>query len=132
MNILGTKLRNSSNLGMKLKSAQTLGKKLLSDAASSAIQGAKRAEVLLNQGGNAIDIGARKIGNTAGVVDRSLGRLNPYLQGSPLESISTGIRDLAKGTQVISNEARQGGRDLIKLSQRGLAKKVEDEVKQFV
>ena len=132
MNVLGQKLKNVSNLGMKLKSAQTLGKKLLSDAASSAIQGAKCGEVLLNQIGNAVDVGSRKVSNTAGTIDRSLGRLTPYVQGTVLEGVSTVARDLAKGTRVIANESRVAGKDLVKLSERGLADKVKNEVQRFV
>ena len=132
MNILGQKLKINQNLGQKLKSAQVVGKKLLSDAASSAIQGAKKAEILLNNTGNAIDIGARKVSNTASMIDRNLARINPYLQGSPLEGISTALRDGSKATKLIANEARVGGQDLVKLSQRGLAEKVKNEVQQFV
>jgi hypothetical protein len=132
MNVLGQKLKNSSMLGAKLKNAQTIGKKLLSQAASNAIQGASQAEKIVGRAGKAIDIGSRQVANTAGVVDRSIGRLNPYLSGTPLESVSTSIRDLAKGVQVASKEARIGGQDLTKLSKRGLAQKVEDRVKKFV
>ena len=132
MNILGQKLRNTSMLGQKLKNAQVVGKKLLSQAASGAIQGAAKGEKLVGRAGKAVDVGSRQVANTAGVVDRSLGRLNPYLSGTPLESVSTGVRDLAKGIQVSAKEARVGGQDLVKLSKRGLAQKVEDKVKKFV
>ena len=132
MNILGQKLRNTSMLGQKLKNAQVVGKKLLSQAASGAIQGASKGEKLVGQIGKAVDVGSRKVANTAGVVDRSLGRLNPYLAGTVLEGVSTVGRDLAKGLQVSAKEARVGGQDLTKLSQRGLAQKVEDKVKKFV
>jgi hypothetical protein len=132
MNVLGQKLRNTSMLGAKLKNAQTIGKKLLSQAASGAIQGAARGEQLVGRAGKAIDVASRQVANTAGVVDRSLGRLNPYLSGSPLEGLSTGVRDLAKGVQLTAKEGRVGGQDLVKLSQRGLAQKVEDKVKKFV
>ena len=132
MNILGQKLRNTTVLGAKLKNAQVLGKKLLSQAASDAIQGAAKAEKLVGRAGRAIDVGARQVSNTSGVVDRSLGRLNPYLSGTPLESVSTGIRDLAKGVQVSAKEARVGGQDLVKLSQRNLAQKVDDKLRKFV
>ncbi len=132
MNVIGQKLRNNTALGAKLKNAQVLGKKLLSQAASSAIQGAAKSEKLVGRAGKAIDIASRQIGNTSGVVDRSLGRLNPYLSGTPLESVSTGIRDLAKGVQLSSKEGRLVGQDLTKLSQRGYAQKVDDKVKKFV
>lgn len=133
MNILGQKLKNASIIGQKLKSVQTLGKKLLSDASSAAIQGSKKAEVLLNQVGNAVDVGGRKVANTAGMVDRTLGRLQPYVSGTVLEGVSTGLRDLAKGTRLVANESRVvAGKDLVKLSERGLAEKVENEVKRFV
>jgi len=132
MNVIGQKLKNVSNLGMKLKAGQILGKKLLSDASSVAIQGAKRGEVLLNQIGNAVDVGSRKVGNTAGMVDRTLARLSPYVQGTVLESVSTVGRDLAKGTRLVANESRVAGQDLVKLSERGLADKVKNEVQRFV
>ena len=132
MNVLGQKLRNTSVLGAKLKNAQVLGKKLLSQAATSAIQGAAKGERLVGRAGRAIDVGARQVANTSGVVDRSLGRLNPYLSGTVLEGVSTGIRDLSKGVQISAKEARVGGKDLVKLSQRGLAQKVEDKVEKFV
>ena len=132
MNVIGQKLRNTTVLGAKLKNAQVVGKKLLSQAASNAIQGAAKGERLVGRAGRAIDVGARQISNTSGVVDRSLGRLNPYLSGTPLESISTGIRDLSKGIQVSAKEARVGGKDLIKLSERGLANEVKDKLQKFV
>lgn len=132
MNVIGQKLRNNTALGAKLKNAQILGKKLLSQAASSAIQGASKGEKLVGQIGKAVDVGARQVANTAGVVDRSLGRLNPYLSGSPLEGVSTGIRDLAKGVQVTAKEGRVGGQDLVKLSQRGMAQKVDNKLRKFV
>ena len=132
MNVLGQKLRNTSMLGAKLKNAQILGKKLLSEAATNAIQGAAKGERLVGRAGKAIDVGARQVANTSGVVDRSLGRLNPYLSGTPLESVSTGIRDLAKGIQVSSKEGRLVGQDLTKLSQRGYAKQVDDKLRKFV
>ena len=132
MNILGQKLRNTSMLGAKLKNAQVVGKKLLSQTASNAIQGTAKGEKLVGQIGKAVDVASRQIGNTSGVVDRSLGRLNPYLSGTPLESISTGIRDIAKGVQLSSKEGRLVGQQLTKLSQRGYAKQVEDKVKKFV
>jgi hypothetical protein len=132
MNVIGQKLKNTSRLGEKLKNAQLLGKKLLSEAASNAIQGAAKGERLVGRAGKAIDVGARQVANSAGVVDRSLGRLNPYLSGTVLEGVSTGVRDLAKGVQVSAKEARVGGQDLVKLSKRGLAQKVEDKVKKFV
>jgi hypothetical protein len=132
MNVIGQKLKNTSMLGAKLKNAQTIGKKLLSQAASGAIQGAAKGEQIVSRAGKAIDVASRQIGNTAGVVDRSLGRLNPYLSGSPLEGVSTGIRDLAKGVQLTAKEGRVGGQDLVKLSQRGIAEKVKDRVQKFV
>jgi len=116
MNVIGQKLRNTSMLGQKLKNAQILGKKLLSEAATNAIQGAAKGERLVGRAGKAIDVGARQVANTSGVVDRSLGRLNPYLSGTPLESVSTGIRDLAKGVQLSAKEGRLVGQDLTKLS----------------
>jgi hypothetical protein len=132
MNVLGQKLRNTSILGSKLKNAQVVGKKLLSQAASNAIQGASNAEKLVGQAGKAINVAGRQVSNSAGVVDRSLGRLNPYLSGTVLEGVSTGVRDLAKGVQLSAKEARVGGQDLVKLSQRGLAKKVDDKLRKFV
>ena len=132
MNVIGQKLRNTSMLGQKLKNAQVVGKKLLSQAASNAIQGSSKAEQLVGRAGKAIDVGARMTANTAGVVDRSLGRLNPYLSGTVLEGISTGVRDIAKGVNLTAKETRLGGQELTKLSQRGLAQKVEDKVKKFV
>ena len=132
MNVLGQKLKNTSILGAKLKNAQVVGKKLLSEAASNAIQGAAKGERLVGRAGRAIDVAARQVSNTSGVVDRSLGRLNPYLSGTPLESVSTGIRDLAKGVQLSAKEARVGGKDLIKLSERGLANEVKDKLQKFV
>jgi hypothetical protein len=132
MNVLGQKLRNTSVLGAKLKNAQVVGKKLLSQAATSAIQGAAKGERLVGRAGRAIDIGARQVSNSAGVVDRSLGRLNPYLSGTVLEGVSTGLRDLSKGVQLSAKEARVGGQDLVKLSQRGLAQKVDDKLRKFV
>ena len=132
MNVIGQKLKNTSILGAKLKNAQLLGKKLLSEAASNAIQGAAKGERLVGRAGRAIDVAGRQVANTSGVVDRSLGRLNPYLSGTPLESVSTGIRDLAKGVQVSAKEARVGGKDLLKLSERGLANEVKDKLQKFV
>ena len=132
MNVIGQKLRNNTALGAKLKNAQVLGKKLLSQAASTAIQGAAKGEKLVGQIGRAVDVGARQVANTSGVVDRSLGRLNPYLSGTVLEGVSTGIRDIAKGVQLTAKETRLGGKDLVKLSERGYAKQVEDKVKKFV
>ena len=132
MNVLGQKLRNTTVLGAKLKNTQVLGKKLLSQAASDAIQGAAKGEKLIGRAGRAIDVGARQVSNTAGVVDRSLGRLNPYLSGTVLEGVSTGIRDLSKGVQLSAKEARVGGQDLVKLSQRNLAQKVDDKLRKFV
>ena len=132
MNVIGQKLRNNTALGAKLKNAQVLGKKLLSQAASTAIQGAAKGEKLVGQIGRAVDVGARQVANTSGVVDRSLGRLNPYLSGTVLEGVSTGIRDIAKGVQLTAKETRLGGQDLVKLSERGYAKQVEDKVKKFV
>jgi hypothetical protein len=133
MNVLGKKLRNvPSVIGTKLKAGQILGKKLLSDVASSAIQGAASAERLAGQVGKGIDIGARKIGNTAGVVDRTLGRINPYLGGTIVEPVAVGIRDAAKVTRLLSGPVRQQGRELVKLSERGYAKEVEDKLKKFV
>ncbi len=132
MNILGQKLKNASIIGQKIKSAQTIGKKLLSDSASAAIQGAKRGEILLNQVGNAVDVASRKVSNSAGMVDRTLGRISPYVSGTVLEGVSTGLRDLAKGTRLVANESRLAGKDLTKLSERGLAERVENEVKRFV
>ena len=132
MNIIGQILKNTSILGAKLKNAQVIGKKLLSQAASNAIQGAAKGEKLVGRAGRAIDVAGRQVANSAGVVDRSLGRLNPYLSGTVLEGVSTGVRDLAKGVQVSAKEARVGGQDLVKLSKRGLAQKVEDKVKKFV
>jgi hypothetical protein len=131
--ILGKKLRNvSSMVGMKLKAGQVLGKKLLSDAASSAIQGSASAERLAGRAGRAIDVTARQIGNTAGVIDRSLGRLNPYLSGTVVEPVAVGIRDAAKVTRLLSGPARQQGRELVKLSERGYAKEIEDKLQKFV
>lgn len=132
MNVIGQKLRNTSILGNKLKNAQIVGKKLLSQAATSAIQGAAKGERLVGRAGRAIDVGARQVANSAGVVDRSLGRLNPYLSGTVLEGVSTGIRDLSKGVQLSAKEARVGGKDLIKLSERGLANEVKDKLQKFV
>ena len=132
MNVLGQNLRNNSALGAKLKNAQTLGKKLLSQAASNAIQGASQAEKIVGRAGKAIDVASRQVSNTAGVVDRSLGRLNPYLSGTVLEGVSTGVRDLAKGVQLSSKEGRVAGQDLVKLSQRGLAQRVENKLQKFV
>jgi hypothetical protein len=133
MNVLGKKLRNvPSVIGTKLKAGQILGKKLLSDSASAAIQGAARAEKLAGQIGRGIDVGARQIGNTAGVVDRTLGRVNPYLGGTIVEPVAVGIRDAAKVTRLLSGPARQQGRELVKLSERGYAKEVEDKLKKFV
>jgi len=132
MNVLGQKLRNTSVLGAKLKNAQVVGKKLLSQAATSAIQGAAKGERLVGRAGRAIDVGARQVSNTSGVVDRSLGRLNPYLSGTVLEGVSTGLRDLSKGVQLSAKEARVGGQDLVKLSQRNLAQKVDDKLRKFV
>ncbi len=54
------------------------------------------------------------------------------IHGTPLESVSTGIRDLAKGVQLSSKEGRVAGQDLVKLSQRGLAQKVDDKLRKFV
>ena len=131
--ILGKKLRNvPSVIGMKLKAGQMLGKKLLSDSASAAIQGSARAEKLAGQIGRGIDVGARQIGNTAGVIDRSLGRLNPYLSGTVVEPVAVGIRDAAKVTRLLSGPVRQQGRELVKLSERGYAKEVEDKLQKFV
>ena len=132
MNVIGQKLRNTSVLGAKLKNAQVLGKKLLSQAASDAIQGAAKGEKLVGRAGRAIDVAGRQVSNSAGVVDRSLGRLNPYLSGTVLEGVSTGIRDLSKGVQISAKEARVGGKDLVKLSERGLAQKVDDKLRKFV
>lgn len=132
MNVIGQKLRNTSMLGAKLKNAQTIGKKLLSQAASGAIQGAAKGEQLVGRAGKVIDVASRQVANTANVVDRSIGRLNPYLTGSPLEGVSTGIRDLAKGVALTAKEGRVGGQDLTKLSQRGLAQKVDDKLRKFV
>ena len=132
MNVIGQKLRNTSVVGAKLKNAQLLGKKLLSEAASNAIQGAAKGERLVGRAGRAIDVAGRQVANTSGVVDRSLGRLNPYLSGTALEGVSTGIRDLAKGVQVSAKEARVGCKDLIKLSERGLANEVKDKLQKFV
>jgi hypothetical protein len=108
MNVLGQKLRNTSMLGAKLKNAQTIGKKLLSQAASGAIQGAAKGEQLVGRAGKSIDVASRQVAKTAGVVDRSLGRLNPYLTGSPLEGVATGIRDLSKGVALTAKEGRVG------------------------
>lgn len=133
MNILGKKLRNvPSVIGTKLKAGQVLGKKLLSDAASSAIQGAASAEKLAGQIGRGIDVGARKIGNTAGVVDRTLARVNPYLGGTIVEPVAVGIRDAAKITRLLSGPVREQGRELVKLSERGYAQQVKDELQKFV
>jgi hypothetical protein len=133
MNVLGKKLRNvPSVIGMKLKAGQILGKKLLSDAASSAIKGSASAEKLAGQIGRGIDVGARQIGNTAGVVDRTLGRVNPYLGGTIVEPVAVGIRDAAKITRLLSGPVREQGRELVKLSERGYAKEVEDKLKKFV
>ena len=132
MNVIGQKLKNTSMLGAKLKNAQTIGKKLLSQAASGAIQGAAKGEQIVSRAGKAIDVASRQIGNTAGVVDRSLGRLNPYLSGSPLEGVATGLRDISKGVQLTAKEGRVAGQDLVKLSQRGIAEKVKDRVQKFV
>ena len=66
------------------------------------------------------------------MIDRNLGKINPYLQGTPLEGLSTSVKDLAKGVQLTSNEARDVGKDLVKLSQPGLAERVKNEVQQFV
>jgi hypothetical protein len=133
MNVLGKKLRNvPSVIGTKLKAGQMLGKKLLSDSASAAIQGSARAEKLAGQIGRGIDVGARQIGNTAGVIDRSLGRLNPYLSGTVVEPVAVGIRDAAKVTRLLSGPVRAQGRELVKLSERGLAKEVEDKLQKFV
>ncbi len=133
MNVLGKKLRNvPSVIGSKLKAGQVLGKKLLSDAASSAIQGAASAERLAGRAGRAIDVTARQIGNTAGVVDRTLGRVNPYLGGTIVEPVAVGIRDAAKITQLLSGPVRQQARELTKLSERGYAQEVENKLKKFV
>lgn len=133
MNVLGKKLRNvPSVIGSKLKAGQILGKKLLSDAASSAIQGAASAEKLAGQIGRGIDVGARQIGNTAAVVDRTLGRVNPYLSGTIVEPAAVGIRDAAKITRLLSGPAREKGRELVKLSERGYAQQVKDELQKFV
>jgi hypothetical protein len=133
MNVLGKKLRNvPSVIGTKLKAGQMLGKKLLSDSASAAIQGSARAEKLAGQIGRGIDVGARQIGNTAGVVDRSLGRLNPYLSGTVVEPVAVGIRDAAKVTRLLSGPVRQQAKELTKLSERGYAQEVESKLKKFV
>ncbi len=133
MNVLGKKLRNvPSVIGTKLKAGQMIGKKLLSDSASAAIQGSARAEKLAGQIGRGIDVGARQIGNTAGVVDRSLGRLNPYLSGTVVEPVAVGIRDAAKITRLLSGPAREKGRELTKLSERGYAEQIESKLKKFV
>ena len=130
--VLGSKLRQINVLGNKLKNAEVLGKKFISNTAKSAIQGAKTAEQLVNSGSKALDVGARKVSNTLGYVDRSLGQLNPYLAGTPIQGISTAIRDVAKGGQVLSNGVREGAKDLTKLSERGLAQKLENEVQRFI
>ena len=133
MNVLGKKLRNvPSVIGTKLKAGQIIGKKLLSDVASSAIQGAASAEKLAGQIGRGIDVGARQIGNTAGVVDRTLGRVNPYLSGTIVEPAAVGIRDAAKITRLLSGPVREKGRELTKLSERGYAQEVENKLKKFV
>jgi hypothetical protein len=133
MNVLGKKLRNvPSVIGTKLKAGQIIGKKLLSDVASSAIQGAASAEKLAGQIGRGIDVGARQIGNTAGVVDRTLGRVNPYLSGTIVEPAAVGIRDAAKITRLLSGPAREKGRELVKLSERGYAQQVQDKLQKFV
>jgi hypothetical protein len=122
MNVLGKKLRNvPSVIGTKLKAGQILGKKLLSDAASSAIQGAASAEKLAGQIGRGIDVGAR-----------TLGRVNPYLSGTIVEPAAVGIRDAAKITRLLSGPVREKGRELTKLSERGYAQEVENKLKKFV
>lgn len=133
MTVLGQKFRNvSSVLGNKLKAGSVVGKKLLSDVASQAIIGANRAEKLAGEIGRGIDVGARQVGNVAGVVDRTLGRVNPYLSGTVVEPLAVGIRDASKITRLLAPVAREKGQELVKLSERGYAKKVEDELKKFV
>ena len=100
MNVLGQKLKNTSILGAKLKNAQLVGKKLSSRAASDAIQGAAKGKKLIGRAGRAIDVGARQVSNTSGVVDRSLGRLNPYLSGTVLEGVNRHSRPCKRGSSV--------------------------------
>jgi len=109
MQTLGRKLKNTSAmLGRKAHNVEKLGMK----TALKATQIGKRV-------GHAVDVGARKVGNTTERIASGIGAVQPYVSGTPLEALGTLGRDAAKGVQMASKGIRSAAKGLEKESKLG-------------
>ncbi|MGA1047225.1 MAG: hypothetical protein ACO3UU_04390 [Minisyncoccia bacterium] len=106
-------------LGLKRKVVRPLGQKI------------KQAERLGLKTGKALQVGGRKLSNVAGKVERVIGSVQPEVAGTPLEGVATIARDLAASGRVAGKVSRKAGRNLEKISERGLVKSAQEKLKQF-
>jgi hypothetical protein len=109
-NIIGQKNRVLGMIGQKIKQGEALGMKV----------------------GRQIDVGSRKIANTARTVGNVLNLATPFIQGTPLEMIGTVGRDISKLVEEGARGARAVGQDIEKTSRRGLMNSINDQSKNFV
>lgn len=111
----------SRGLGLKRKIRQLkIGRKL------------KRAEKIGRKIGKDLEVGARKAGNVARRVGKGVDSVSPYLKGTPLAVVATGVKGLAKGVEAGSKGARRAGRELEKISRKDLAEKADEKLSKFV
>ena len=106
-------------LGLKRKVVKPLGQKI------------KQAERLGLKTGKALQVGGRQVANVSGRVERALTAIEPEVAGTPLEGGATIARDLAKAVRIGGKVARKTGRNLEKISERGLVKSAQEKLKQF-
>lgn len=109
-NIIGQKNQFLGQLGQRIKQGEIFGQKL----------------------GRTIDVGGRKISNTARTVGNLINLSTPFVAGTPMQGLATIARDVAKTVELGANEARIGGRDLEKMSKRGLLQSIDDQSKRFI
>ena len=107
-------------LGLKKKVVKPLGKKL------------KKAEKVGMKTGKALDVGGRKVANTARKAEKVLGVAERNLTGVPVVGdLASGARQLSRQVGQGAGKARKGGQALERASERGLAKTAGAKFQQF-
>ena len=121
MSTVGRKLTKTFNtVGRKMHHGGRVGQKLVGDALGQTRRLSKM-----------VDVGARKVGNTADRINRGIGDVQPYLSGIPVaQQLATIGRDGAKATQLASQGVRKGAGMIERESKLG--EKALAEVSQFI
>jgi hypothetical protein len=104
---IGSKIRRTVDvLGQKIKQGQRVGMKV----------------------GRQLDVGGRKVGNTARRVSGAISAVKPFLEGTPLAGGANIASAVLKGVGEGAKEARRAGRALEKISQRDIVNEAKERL----